>query len=179
MLMFVLLFGSLAGAQESTMPLPTTGSAAPVTSGFRAALLKPALSVQIPGRSSSSRIDDVVGLSLGYIDMEVGDYGWSSSLGYLQGKDGSLSTSLLRADVNVGYQFTRIFSLRGGFNVSGINQPGLSRVTPSGGLQLIGSAAVYRNFSIDLGYINMNQGLPDSLLVLNQSGLELGLAGTF
>lgn len=174
-----LFVGLTAWAQESSMPMPASGPRARVTTGFRASLLKPVLTVQIPGRSENSRLDDTLGMSLGYIDMQPGDFGWSSSLGYLQGKELNATTSLLRADINVGYAFDRIFSVRGGFNLSGITRAGLSRVTPSGGLQLIGSAALYRNFSLDVGYINMNQGLPDSLMVLNQSGLEVGLAGTF
>ncbi len=166
-------------AQSSSAPLEPAESSAPVSTGFRVSLLKPSLTVQNPSENSNSQLENSLGISLGYIDMPIDDFGWSASFAYLSGETARLATGLQRLDMNVGYALNRIFSLRGGFNLSTISRQGFARLTPSGGLQLIASAQIHRNLSIDVGYLNMNQGLPENLKVLNESGLELGVAGTF
>lgn len=157
--------------------------------GFRVGIVKPMLEAELKfsngGRSFSTeptKIDDTLGLSLGYVNLPVQELGWTSNLSYMQLKNKGLDANLARLDGNVAYSFTQILNIKGGLNLSKFTSgEGVSKLDPSIGFQGGLGVQLTRNFGLDIGYTNMNQSatVDDVKVEAKESGIEIGLNGTF
>ncbi len=180
------LVASMSFAQNtSTAKMSDDGIA---SKGVRISVLKPVLEAEIKasykGQSfgTKEKLDDALGFSVGYASLPVQELGWTANLAYMDVKNEGTSTGMMRADGNLAYAFTSILNVKGGLNLSkftsGTNN---EKLNPAIGFQGGLGVQVSKNFGLDIGYTQMNQsGSLDGVNVdIKESGLEIGLNGTF
>lgn len=187
LLMAMALFTTKSFAQGSS-PSEMAQDGTISSKGFRIGIVKPILEldlkVSLGGASASdyTKVNDALGFSLGYASLPVQALGWTVNFAYMDLNTKESSADMVRVDGNLAYAFTDILSIKGGLNISKLTGKD-SADDLNAGIGLQGSLGVQitRNFGIDIGYIQMNQSgtMLGTDVDLKESGLELGLHGTF
>ncbi len=160
------------------------------------------------GTSSSRNYDSFPGVSIGYADLKVGQFGWTSNLAYLSlgehyvdtfttvqdnsitsgSKTYSGSINFVRADFNVAYTFNKYFNFKAGLNtLKCINGTGYDSGSENYfknlgfGYQSSIGIQLTKNYGFDIGFSDMNFQGSNSNGSGNYtiSGLEVALSGTF
>lgn len=156
--------------------------------GVRVSFLKPDLELKVKATyeessfSGSNKLEDTLGVGVGYAFLPVQNLGWTTNFSYIQFKDSRDTAHFLRLDGNLAYTFTDVLNLKGGVNVSKIGGAGdADKITPGIGFQASLGVQATRNFGIDFGYTQMKQAGSDDGIkwTLEEAGFELGLNGTF
>lgn len=195
-LIIALTSSTFAFAQASqTQTISTEAPAvesAPKTEGIRVSLFKPLLSAEAKTRggnlstqSASEKINNSLGLSIGYANMPLQQLGYSSYMSYLSLNNEASNASALRLEGNATYSeyvYTRLVNFKGGLNISKfVSGEFLKDQEPSVGGQVSASVNVYKDMAIELGYTIMRQSKNVNGVDVDtkQSGLEIGLNGTF
>lgn len=168
--------------QQSSMKKPRVRVYDPISSeGFRVGLELPMLSADLKSGSSSisQKLDQVLGVSLGYAKLRIRELGWTTNLSYLDIKNNGASNALVRIDGNLAYAFNRNFNTKAGLNVSNLTK---GDANAGVGFQAGLGVQMNKSVGIDLAYTQMNQTGTSSFgnsVNLTESGVELGLNGTF
>ena len=160
--------------------------------GFRVAVTKPMVDFKLKAGGASSagyKMNEAVGVSLGYANLPVEQLGWTADVAYINGlklKDTDSSDSVTwnaaRISGNLGYAFTEMFNVKGGVNLTKmVSGPSSSSFSPSVGFQLGAGVQFTNNFGLDLNYLQMNQTFSVSGLSIDavMTGYEIALHGTF
>lgn len=184
-LAMALVASSSFAQNTSTAKMPADDSIS--SKGFRIGIVKPMLEADIKasyqGQSfgNKEKLDEALGLSLGYASLPVQELGWTANATYMDIKNNGESTGLARIDGNLAYAFTSIVNVKGGLNVSKLTKSDASKYDAGIGFQGGVGVQLTRNFGLDLGYTQMNQsGSSDGIKVdLKEAGVEIGLNGTF
>lgn len=183
-LAMALVASSSFAQNTSTAKMPTDGMS---SKGFRIGIVKPMLEADIKasyqGQSfgAKEKLDEALGLSLGYASLPVQELGWTANATYMDIKNEGSSTGLARIDGNLAYAFTSIVNVKGGLNISKLTKSENSKYDAGIGFQGGVGVQLTRNFGLDLGYTQMNQsGSSEGVKVdLKEAGVEIGLNGTF
>lgn len=137
--------------------------------------------------SDSESLDSTLGLSVGYAYLPVQQLGLVGSVALLdisnKDEDGKTYTqTMYRVDGNAAYSFNQNLYLKGGANISGFTRGDIAKkMDPAIGLQAGLGFQINKNFGIDAGLVMMRQTatMLGVDVELQESGLELGLHGTF
>jgi hypothetical protein len=171
-------------AQQSSAEMPIFETERPKESGVRVALTYTSLNstAKAPGQKVSNDLGQGVGASVGYASLPVGQLGYLTSLNLatIDAQDSSNNVNFARAELNVAYAINPRVFLKAGANVSDITNSD-ANVKPGVGGQIgIGSRTTPR-FGFEVNFISMNQTNETALgnVDLTESGLELGISGTF
>ncbi len=182
----VLLLGSASMAQNISATKMPSADYEPrrVRIGVLAPLLDASFKVSNEGQSktSSESIQDSLGISAGYANLPLQELGWTANGSYMRIANGGPSFGLARVDGNLAYAFSEVMNVKGGLNLSKFISGGdLPKLDASLGVQLCLGFQMTKSFGLDIGYTQMNQSgkFDDFNLELKESGLELGLYGTF
>ncbi|MNJ94702.1 hypothetical protein D3C87_124040 [compost metagenome] len=188
------LLASVSLAQDTTssrMAMPEIYS----SKGIRVSLLRPTIDMKGKGKMEgktvnlTGKVEDVLGLGVGYANLPVGQVGWTGNVTYLKPATGD--AGMLRGDGNVAYAFTQFVNVKGGLNVMKVIGGSFAEnYTPGIGGQASVGLQLTRNFGLDLSYVMMRNGLklpvsPGSsskILTVDDlefAGVEIGLNGTF
>ncbi|MCH2533981.1 MAG: porin family protein [Bdellovibrionales bacterium] len=166
----------------------------PKSDGIQVALSKSFLDVEItessiPIETESSSLNDVMGLSIGYINAPIRSLGYMGTLQIDQVSEDGETLNVYSLYADGVYALSTKANLFAGLNISKIEESGESdsaEISPSLGIQLGGEYRFTNNFSLRGRYIIRNNeltfpGLSSGDLTMNAriSGLELALVGTF
>ena len=188
-LLMVTFLTTIAMAQnESTTTFSNEGSIS--ARGLRLGIVKSILDMNIKGSKNGSsasnqdKLDDSLGLSLGYVNLPVQQLGWTSNLTYLNIKEEGSNANLMRVDGNLAYAFTNTLNLKGGLNLAKFTSTDggwAQNMDAAIGFQASLGVQITENFGLDVGFTQMNQSgsLGDISVNLRESGTELGLTATF
>ncbi|MFS4460825.1 outer membrane beta-barrel protein [Bdellovibrio sp. HCB2-146] len=176
---------ALAQSQTSTMPMPRSYISA---EGIRVGLVKPMLDMELKmsvgGESSTgkAKVDDGIGVAVGYAYLPIQDLGWSASFVHSAGKIESLNIGISRIEGNLGLAFNEYCNIKGGINLSKLSgEEVFNKMGPGFGLQAGVGVQFTKNIGLDLNYLYLNQiGNIDGVnLMSKQTGFEVGVNGTF
>lgn len=179
------LVASMSFAQNtSTAQMPAQESS---SKGFRVSIVKPMLEAEIKASgygasvSNSEKLDEALGVAVGYANLPVQALGWTANLTHMDIKNDGTNGSMLRVDGNAAYAFTNYVNVKGGLNLSKLTSSSDIEFTPAIGFQASVGYQVTKNFGLDLGYTQMNQKAEEQGVdvTFKVSGLEIGLNGTF
>lgn len=160
--------------------------------GVRVAITKPMVDFKLKasGESSDSfKMNEAIGVSIGYASLPVQQLGWTVDGAYLSNlkmKDpdssSSVTWSAARLSGNLGYAFTEMLNVKGGINLTKmVSGTSADKFSPSLGFQAGLGVQFTPNFGLDVNYLQMNQTL--SILGTSvdavMTGYELALHGTF
>ena len=157
--------------------------AATASEGFRIGLAKPSMEGQVSASgmgqsfSQTSKIDQSMAFSLGYVNLPIRSIGFTTGLTYID-----INGALLRAEGNGAYAFNKSVYAKGGLNLSKLTKSELANVlSPGIGIQAGGGFQINRNFGVEMHYAQMTQkGSVSGIdLEIREAGLEFGISGTF
>ncbi len=194
-LAMALVASSSFAQNTSTAKMPEDDSVS--SKGFRVSLVRPNLDAKMKVNyqgthffDGSTKIDNTMGLAVGYASLPVQELGWTTNLALMEAKSES-TANLARLDGNLGYALNKYVNLKGGLNVIKFTSGnGVKDMNPGLGLQASVGVQITRNFGLDLGYTEMNtsgkstvtsngQAIGKADVDLKFSGFEIGLNGTF
>lgn len=175
---------SFAQGMSTTISENTWGG----TEGFRISVVKPVLDMTLTARDQmrigtlKGHVENSYGVSVGYANLPVQSLGWTVNAALINMSGKERTNSLMRADANLGHAFTNIFNIKGGLNISKFASGELQdQFEAAIGFQGSVGVQLTKNIGMDVGYVTMNQvGSNNGLSFdLEESGIELGLNGTF
>ena len=139
----------------------------------------------------SEKIDETLGIAIGYANLPVEEMGWTTNAAIMESKNNGTSANIARIDGSLAYAFNKYVNLKGGLNIIKFTSgKGVKDLNPGLGFQASAGLQITRNFGLDLGYVEMNAsgkapityngqeiGKADSDIKL--TGFEIALNGTF
>lgn len=180
----VLSFGVVASAQEVRTTIPTVSSTSYKESGVKVALTYSSLNstAKASGEKRSSDLGSGVGASLGYAQLPVKKIGYLGLVNFsrIDVDDSANDVNFLRLEANVAYAMNPRVFIKAGANVSDIvNRE--AKVRPGLGGQLGIGVRTTPTIGFEVNYLSMNQTniAGPREVDLSESGLELGISGTF
>ncbi len=191
------LVSSTTAFAQNTSVSQIEKSTAVSSEGFRVSLLRSNLSMKINADygdekvNETYKIDQTVGLSLGYVSLPIQQLGWTASLAALQLAVDEDELSMLRADGNVGYAINSYFNIKAGLNISNIKtNDSEASFKPDIGTQAGIGFQFNKNFGLDINYVITKQFVTvekkfnnvvsgKSRFTPEQTGTEIALTGTF
>lgn len=192
--LLMLIFSTGLSLNAATELKEDMNTMMPKSDGIQVALSKSFLEAEItessiPIESEGSSLDDVMGLSIGYINAPVRSLGYMGTLQIDQLSEDGETLDVYSLYADGVYALSTKANLFAGLNISKIEETGESdsaEVSPGLGIQLGGEYRLTNNFSLRGRYIIRNNeltysGLSAGDLKMNAriSGLELALVGTF
>jgi hypothetical protein len=187
-----ILFASHSVAQNTSttlVPEIKTVSSQGIRVGFTRSILDAQINFSMDSLSTeySRKIDESLGLSVGYVHLPIQSLGWAASGSFFQMKNnGQEAAQMIRLDGNLAYTFNQYFHIKGGLNTSEFIKGNLLTQMSA---DLSGQAGVgfqiNKNFGFDVGYVEIHQSgtlntsLGDMDMKYKFSGIEMGFNGTF
>ena len=193
-LLLVLTGRAMAAEGESVLTLPDIPSGQMIgyaTRGTRVAAIFPILNSTsvAPDATGNHRLatslkmQNPVGLGIGYISLPVRRTGWETTLNATSLRSEMGDLYAIRATGNLCLAFTSKFYAKSGVNISDLVGKTLingqsATVRPGPGLQTGAGYQLSKNVGVDLAYVWTTQSHSLGGQIF-QEGLEMGVTGTF
>ncbi len=190
------------GFNPGSSTASSSASRAPATKGFRISVIRPELNASgsfvIAGDTLNAqiidgKIEDALGLAIGYAYLPIMSIGWTSNLALIQMKSGGEKSDLGRADVGLAFALTSTFNFKAGVHAAKFTSGEIMKQLDVGtGAQASFGIQINPFVAIDLGYtstdikgrplISQNSATDQPVFgqyQLRTSGFEAALAATF
>jgi hypothetical protein len=181
----VSMISSLGFAQESITKAPEAQDTRAGIHGLRVGFVKPALDVKISTKYGSNKesIQSTNGVSVGYANVPVGGFGYIADATLLILEEDNDSVNLLRLSGSAATGLNSVTYLKGGLNISKFTtgESAIQKFDPNIGLQVGLGFQASKNLGFEVGYSLMRQQdkIEGVKVDLTESGVELGITGTF
>jgi hypothetical protein len=188
-LVSLVFFATNIFAQTSYTTAEDDAPRAVAARGFRVALVKPILDLQVETNtpagsflSASDDFNDALGLSVGYASLPVQRLGGLVNLAYFRMTSRDEDIGLARLDASLAYAIVENIYVKGGANVTKFTgNPNLNDADPGIGWQAGAGVQFNPHLGIDVSWVEMNQSLDANAADVDfkESGPEFNVNGTF